>query len=95
MNMLTSQLPRLVLLALGMLLAAAPFAAQAGEKSKDAVKPYPLKLCIVTDNDLGSMGDPRTFVYEGQEIKICCKTCEKRFLRNPAKYLAKLKPIRA
>ena len=36
--------------------------------------------------------DPRTFVYEGQEIKICCKPCEKKFLKDPAKYLEKLAP---
>ena len=38
------------------------------------------------------MGDPRTFVYEGQEIKICCKPCERKFLKTPEKYLAKLTP---
>lgn len=53
-------------------------------------KPYPLKTCIVTDNDLGSMGDEQRFVYQGQEIKFCCKPCEAKFLKNPAKYLAKL-----
>lgn len=92
MNTTTRRLPRLALLALGVLLSVAPFAAKAAEGSKDAVKPYPLKLCIVTDNDLGSMGDERSFVYEGQEIKICCKPCEKKFLKTPAKYLPKLTP---
>ncbi|CAM3063109.1 hypothetical protein [Rariglobus hedericola] len=59
------------------------------------VKPYPLKTCIVTDNDLGSMGDEQRTVYEGQEIKFCCKPCEARFLRKPAKYLEKLTPAPA
>ena len=53
-------------------------------------KPYPLKTCIVTDNDLGSMGDEQRMVYQGQEIKFCCKPCEGKFLKNPAKYLAKI-----
>jgi hypothetical protein len=53
-------------------------------------KPYPLKTCIITDNDLGSMGDEQRIVYQGQEIKFCCKPCEAKFLKNPAKYLAKL-----
>lgn len=57
-----------------------------------AVKPYPLTVCIVTDNDLGSMGDEQRMVYEGQEIKFCCKPCERKFLKNPAKYLEKLAP---
>lgn len=56
------------------------------------VKPYPLKVCIVTDNDLGSMGDEKVIVHEGQEIKFCCAPCEKKFLKNPAKYLKKLQP---
>ena len=58
--------------------------------SVSGVKPYPLKTCIVTDNDLGSMGDEQRFVYNGQEIKICCGDCKDQFLKNPAKYVAKL-----
>ncbi len=58
----------------------------------EPVKPYPLKTCIVTDNDLGSMGDEKVIVYEGQEIKFCCAPCEKKFRKNPAKYLEKLAP---
>lgn len=79
-------------LILGLLFAILSPALNAAEKGKDAVKPYPLNVCIVTDNDLGSMGDERTFVYEGQEIKICCKPCEKKFLKDPARYLKKLAP---
>jgi hypothetical protein len=79
-------------LVLGLLFAILPPALNAAEKSKEPVKPYPLNVCIVTDNDLGSMGDERTFVYEGQEIKICCKPCEKKFLKDPAKFLKKLAP---
>jgi hypothetical protein len=59
--------------------------------SSGGVKPYPLKTCVVTDNDLGSMGDEQRIVYQGQEIKFCCKPCEGKFLKNPAKYLAKLR----
>lgn len=52
--------------------------------------PYPLSTCIVTDNDLGSMGDPITRVYNGQEIKFCCSPCVKEFEADPKKYLSKL-----
>lgn len=62
------------------------------DKKAPAVKPYPLDVCIVTDNELGSMGDEQRMVYEGQEIKFCCKPCERKFLKNPAKYLEKLAP---
>ena len=30
------------------------------------------------------------FVYERQEIKLCCKKCRKTFDKDPAKYLKKL-----
>ena len=55
-------------------------------------KPYPLQVCLVTDNDLGSMGEETSLIYEGQLIKFCCKPCEAKFLKDPAKYLAKLAP---
>ncbi len=56
-----------------------------------AAKKYPLNDCLVTDNELGSMGKVVTKVYDGQEIKFCCKPCIKKFDANPAKYLGKLK----
>jgi hypothetical protein len=68
----------------------APPSAAAKATVKGPAKPYPLKVCLVTDSDLDSMGDEVTFVYQGQTIKICCKPCEKKFLRAPEKYLAKL-----
>ena len=55
-----------------------------------AAKQYPLNNCLVTDNELGSMGKVVTKVYDGQEIKFCCKPCVAKFEKNPAKYLAKL-----
>lgn len=54
------------------------------------VKPYPLDTCIVTGNKLGSMGPVITQVYQGQQVKFCCKPCVKKFAANPAKYLADL-----
>ncbi len=79
-------------------LCAAPVAAMAAEhqhhdaKSTDPkAKPYPLKTCIVSDEQLGGdMGKPYVFVHEGQEIKLCCKGCLKDFDKAPAKYLKKL-----
>ena len=32
-----------------------------------SLKPYPLDACIVSDNELGSMGDPVPFAHEGQQ----------------------------
>ena len=56
-----------------------------------AAKPYPLKTCLVSGEELGKMGEPIRIVHGGQEIKFCCKSCEPDFKKDPAKYLAKLK----
>lgn len=76
----------LAAMALGLTSCATP----SSGSSTSGVKPYPLKTCIVTDNDLGSMGDETRIVHEGREIKFCCAPCESKFLKNPAKYLSKL-----
>jgi len=68
-------------------LTALPFLTAAEEEK---AKPYPLKVCIVTGEKLGSMGEPASFVYEGQEIKLCCSHCKPRFDKDPAKHLKKL-----
>jgi len=54
------------------------------------VEAYPFDTCIVTDNELGSMGDVITIAHEGQEVKFCCAPCIKKFNNNPTKYMARL-----
>lgn len=72
-------------------LLAAPFSTQANEKKTGKAKPYPLKTCVVTDEKLGGeMGDPYVFTHEGQEMKLCCKSCLKTFNKDSKKYLKKV-----
>jgi hypothetical protein len=52
-------------------------------------KPYPLKTCLVSGEELGKMGEPHRLTYQGQEIQLCCKGCEKDFIQEPEKYLKK------
>lgn len=59
--------------------------------STAGAKPYPLDVCIVSGNKLGSMGKPITKVYNGQEVKFCCQPCTEDFAANPAKYMTKLR----
>jgi hypothetical protein len=68
-----------------------PSAPASTAATSSGTKSYPLKTCIVTDNDLGSMGDEQRLVYQGQEIKFCCKPCEAKFLKSPDKYLQKIR----
>jgi YHS domain-containing protein len=77
----------------GILAASTPVMAADQAKSVDAksAKPYTLKTCIVSGEKLdGGMGKPYVFVEQGQEIKLCCKSCLKDFKKDPAKYLKKL-----
>jgi hypothetical protein len=62
----------------------------ADEPLPAGVKPYPLKVCIVSAEELGGMGKPVSKVYEGQEVKFCCKSCIKKFDKDPAGYVKKI-----
>jgi len=53
-------------------------------------KPYPLAVCVVSDEKLGSMGDAHVFTEGKQEIQLCCKSCEKDFTKNKAEHLKKI-----
>ena len=55
-----------------------------------AAKPYPLDVCLVSDERLGAHGEPHVFVHEGREIKLCCAGCLNAFHKDPAKFIAKL-----
>lgn len=56
---------------------------------------YPLKVCVTSDEKLGSMGDNAEYIYREKGkpdrlVMFCCEGCEEDFLKNPAKYLAKI-----
>ena len=59
-------------------------------KETSQAKAYPLDVCIVSGEKLGSMGAPPSLVHEGQTIKFCCDHCIPDFQEEPAKFLAKL-----
>lgn len=50
-------------------------------------KPDLLTTCPVSGDKLGKMKPPCVFVYQGQEVKLCCPDCKKDFDKNPEKYL--------
>lgn len=80
----------LVFLALGGVGCGAPDSTPAALSGSAAARPYPLEVCLVSDEKLGSMGDPVVLVHEGQQVKFCCDHCTPKFQKDPAKYLAKL-----
>lgn len=54
-------------------------------------KPDLLTTCPVSGDKLGEMGKAVVFVYQGQEVKLCCPDCRKDFDKDPAKYLSKIR----
>jgi Cu(I)/Ag(I) efflux system membrane fusion protein len=50
------------------------------------------KVCLVTGNELGTMGEPIPVEVEGEKVWICCAACEKKLRWQPARYLAASQP---
>ena len=63
-----------------------------GQTNRISYKP---DICMVSGEKLGEMGKPVVFVYQGQEIKLCCKSCLKDFKKDSATYLKKLPKAKA
>ena len=80
----------LSLLALTLTLSSPHVTIAADAKAK--AKPYPLSTCLVSDEKLGADSNmkPYVFVEDGQEIKLCCKSCLKDFKKDKASLLKKL-----
>ncbi|MEK0448369.1 MAG: hypothetical protein RL088_637 [Verrucomicrobiota bacterium] len=85
-----TKLTSIILAALTTLLASCASGGGGATAAIGGAKPYPLKTCLVTGNDLNSMGDEQVITYEGRVLKFCCEPCVAKFKKNPVKYLAKL-----
>jgi hypothetical protein len=58
--------------------------------SAGEVKPYPLKTCIVSDEELDASRKPIAIVHDGHEVRVCCRECKAEFKSDPGKFLKKL-----
>jgi YHS domain-containing protein len=88
MNMKNLKLFAMIILAATMVGAA--WMSWADDSTNAPVKVYPLKTCLVCGMELGMMGKPCVFVYQGHEIKVCNQSEKAEFDKNPKKYLKKL-----
>ena len=70
-------------------LVAGTLSARATDKDKKP-QPYPLDKCVVSDEKLGSMGEPVNMIIGINLVKLCCKGCAKQVSDDPAKVLAKV-----
>jgi hypothetical protein len=75
---------------LAAIVVARPLTARAGDSTNAPVKPYPLKTCLVCGMELGMMGQPYVFTNANQEIKLCNKSEQADFDKDPDQYLKKL-----
>lgn len=89
MNMKTFKQLILALTLTGAL--ALPLVGRAEDKPATKDKEYPLATCVVSGEKLDEMGAPFVFKHDGQEIKLCCKNCKKKFDKDPDTYMKKLK----
>ena len=48
--------------------------------------PYPLDVCIVSGQKLGSMGDPIIKTYDGREVRFCSQACVPQFEEKPDEF---------
>ncbi len=86
--MLTGLVVLSVIMVVGGLAPAAGPAAGGPEQAKEDT--YPLEACIVSGENLGSMGEPFIYEHEGREIRLCCAGCLGRFLDDPDGYMKKM-----
>lgn len=82
---------KLTLILLSSLLLGAGIAPAADAKETGVPASYPLKKCVISDEELGTMGKAVKVTYEGTDVYLCCKSCLKDFNKEPAKFVAKVK----
>ena len=52
---------------------------------------YPLKTCVVSGEELDSMGKVSAYKWGDTEVQFCCDDCVEKFEKEPEKYLAKIR----
>jgi YHS domain-containing protein len=99
LDIIMKTLKMLGILALTVPFIALPLAGVAADTNSAAAtppKPDKLTTCPVSGEKLGGdMGKPYVFVYQGQEVKLCCSGCKKDFDKDPAKYIKKIQDAAA
>ena len=51
--------------------------------TKTQLTSYPSKVCPITGQQLGAMGDPFNYVFAGRLVRFCCAGCIDAFNDNP------------
>lgn len=72
----------------------ATFAAEDYKAHAGIPKDYPLTKCPVSDEAF-EHGKPVKVTHEGTDVYLCCKSCVKKFNKEPAKYVQMVKDAAA
>lgn len=58
---------------------------------------YPLDECVVSGEELGSMGEPINLVHRPTNtlVRLCCRGCLKAYEKEPKQYVDKIKAAQA
>ncbi|MGE0269413.1 MAG: TRASH domain-containing protein [Candidatus Omnitrophota bacterium] len=72
---------------MGVMLLTLPVLAQS-EETIEMTQPVEVgnKICPVSGEKVGEMGDVVTYEYNGKIYNLCCAMCAKDFKKNPEKY---------
>ena len=64
------------------------FAQQSADPGQSIAQPIVVgnKHCPVSGGEVGRMGAPITYEYNGKVYNLCCPGCIKSFKNNPEKY---------
>jgi YHS domain-containing protein len=95
MKQLNRTVKSIIIAGLALTLTTLGSTARADTSTNAPAKPDKMTTCPVSGEKLGEMGNPYVFVYQGQEVKLCCSGCKKDFDKDPAKYLKKIQDAAA
>lgn len=59
--------------------------------SAESANSYPLDVCVVSGEKLGSMGESHVITHEGTEVRFCCDACLPTFNKDPEKFVGMVK----
>lgn len=60
------------------------------DEDEDKKKEYPLTVCVVSDQELGSMGEPVERTIDERQVLFCCAGCVRAFERDREKHHEKM-----
>ena len=60
--------------------------AQTGQPGEPAAVEVGNKICPVSKEKVGEMGDVVKYEYNGKIYNLCCPMCKKNFAKDPKKY---------